>query len=165
MSYQISYPASLSRLRLGQLRVSSSSQCTSASLVGQTSSHFSPWVGATTPGHTRQDHHKCHVIDQLLSWQLAESANVGGEVHICPSLPSPVAHYFDDFGPSTLLSTRDPPFSGAGELSKDPELAVENGGQRFFDENGQELDPTFLDVTDRVNQAFRYPLSSEVRSC
>lgn len=107
----------------------------------------------------------CHVIDQLLSWQLAESANVGGEVHICPSLPSSVAHFSGDFGPSTLLSTRDPPFSGAGELSKDPELAEEDGGQRFFDENGQELDPTFLDVTGRVNQAFIYPLSSEVSSC
>lgn len=66
---------------------------------------------------------------------------------------------------TTLLTTRDPPFSGAGELSKDPELAEEDGGQRFFDENGQELDPTFLDVTDRVNQAFIYPRSSEVRSC
>lgn len=76
-----------------------------------------------------------------------------------------MAHYSDDFGPSTLLSTRDPPFSGTGELLKDPELAVENGGQRFFDENGQEFDPTFLDVTVRVNQAFRYPLSSEVKSC
>lgn len=41
----------------------------------------------------------------------------------------------------------------------------EDGGQRFFDENGEELDPTLLDVTDRVNQAFIYPLSSEVRSC
>lgn len=55
-----------------------------------------------------------------------------GEVHICPSLPSPVAHYSDDFGPSTLLSTRDPPFSGTGELSKDPELAEEDGVQRFL---------------------------------
>lgn len=76
-----------------------------------------------------------------------------------------MAHFSGDFGPSTLLPTRDPPFSGAGELSKDPELAEEDGGQRFFDENGQEFDSTFLDVTDRVNQAFRYPLSSEVSSC
>lgn len=74
-----------------------------------------------------------------------------------------MAHYSDDFGPWAVQSTRDPPFSGAGELSKDPELAEEDGGQRFFDENGQELDPTFLDVTDRVNQAFIYPLSSEVK--
>lgn len=118
MPYQISYPASLSWLCRGWLKVSSSPRCNSASLADQTSSHFSPWVGATTPGHTRQDHHKCHVIDQLLSWQLAESANVGGEVHICPSLPNSVAHFSGDFGPSTLVSTRDPPFSGAGELSK-----------------------------------------------
>lgn len=74
-----------------------------------------------------------------------------------------MAHYSDDFGPWAVLSTRDPPFSGTGELSKDLELAEEDGGQRFFDENGQELDPNFLDVTDRVNQAFIYPLSSEVK--
>ena len=30
--------------------------------------------------------------------------------------------------------------------------------ERFYDENGEEVDPTFLDVTDRVNMAFRYPL-------
>lgn len=30
--------------------------------------------------------------------------------------------------------------------------------EKFFDENGDEIDPTFLDVTDRRNMAFRYPL-------
>lgn len=30
--------------------------------------------------------------------------------------------------------------------------------ERFYDENGDEIDPTFLDVTDRKNMAFRYPL-------
>ncbi|XAO26352.1 hypothetical protein I312_105189 [Cryptococcus bacillisporus CA1280] len=30
--------------------------------------------------------------------------------------------------------------------------------ERFFDENGNEIDKTFLDITDRKNLAFRYPL-------
>ncbi|KIR24844.1 membrane transporter [Cryptococcus deuterogattii LA55] len=30
--------------------------------------------------------------------------------------------------------------------------------ERFFDENGNEIDTTFLDITDRKNLAFRYPL-------
>lgn len=62
-----------------------------------------------------------------------------------------MAHYSDDFGPSTLLSARDPPFSGTGELSKDPELAEEEGGQRFFDENWTRLFSISLIVSTRLS--------------
>ncbi|KAK8845605.1 hypothetical protein IAR55_006321 [Kwoniella newhampshirensis] len=30
--------------------------------------------------------------------------------------------------------------------------------EKYVDENGDEIDPTFLDITDRKNMAFRYPL-------
>lgn len=30
--------------------------------------------------------------------------------------------------------------------------------EKYLDENGDEIDPTFLDVTDKKNMAFRYPL-------
>jgi hypothetical protein len=30
--------------------------------------------------------------------------------------------------------------------------------QKYYDEDGRELDPTFLDLTDRQNLAYRYPL-------
>ncbi|KAL1405623.1 hypothetical protein Q8F55_009262 [Vanrija albida] len=30
--------------------------------------------------------------------------------------------------------------------------------QKYYDENGNEVDPTFLDLTDRQNLAYRYPL-------
>jgi len=30
--------------------------------------------------------------------------------------------------------------------------------EKFYDENDQEIDPTFLDITDRKNLAYRYPL-------
>lgn len=29
---------------------------------------------------------------------------------------------------------------------------------KFYDEHGNEVDPTFVDVSDRKNMAFRYPL-------
>lgn len=38
---------------------------------------------------------------------------------------------------------------------------LQNGGQpaeKYFDANGDELDPTFLDLTDRQNLGYRYPL-------
>ncbi|ORY25069.1 putative membrane transporter [Naematelia encephala] len=37
-------------------------------------------------------------------------------------------------------------------------LSAEEAPEKFYDENGEEIDPTFLDITDRKNMAFRYPL-------
>ncbi|OCF30880.1 membrane transporter [Kwoniella heveanensis CBS 569] len=30
--------------------------------------------------------------------------------------------------------------------------------EKYYDEQGEEIDPTFLDITDRVNMSYRYPL-------
>lgn len=57
--------------------------------------------------------------------------------------------------PTILLTIR---YFLTRENKRRDALMAGGGIEKFYDENGDEVDATFLDITDRKNLAFRYPL-------
>lgn len=57
--------------------------------------------------------------------------------------------------PAILLTIR---YFLTRENKRRDALLGEGKTEKFYDENGEEVDATFLDITDRKNLSFRYPL-------